>query len=467
MTVALPHVAERLFGRAHMIEPAALRVIVDGPVGRRVLAGDQIAAKKLKKGRDFRGDRLSALAGAEPVRSQDGLIDYALTSDGVAIVSVAGVLSRRFDWLASACGWTTYDGLGATFDALRSDYRVRAILMDVDSPGGEAAGMLDVADAIIAARDSKPVWAVANACAASAAYALAGSASRLVLPRLAQVGSIGCVMIHVDQSVADAAHGLTYTAIYSGARKIDGWGHAPLSDDAQKAAQADVDHVRDQFAALVGRQGRLSAKAALATQAAVYADDAAVAAGLADAVMTFDDALAELVAQLGEGSMSTARQALQSSTSPAAVAAAAAAAAPDKTPPAEEARAAAAVAEAGKKAEMTPPAPGEKCELCGETKPRNGPEDDDDDENVKKSQGRIIELCSIAQVPASVAQGFLAKKMTVKQVSAALLQRAADASDAAAVDATPAPAGDKEAAVAAQWDDIVETQNKKLGLKPR
>lgn len=481
MDIAYPHIAERLFGRPHAIEPAALRIIVDGPIARRVLAGERIDAKKGKKGRELRHERLSAIAGAEQVRSQDGMVDYALTPEGVAILSISGVLSRRFDWLAAACGWTTYEGIGATLAAIKSDFRVRAVMLDVDSPGGEVSGMLDVADAIVAARGAKPIWAVANTLAASAAYALAGGADKFYLPRLAQVGSIGCVMMHVDQSVRDEAMGLAYTAIYSGARKIDGWGHAPLSDEARAAAQASVDHVRDEFAALVARQGRMSAKAALATEAAVYSDDDAVKAGLVDGVMTFDDALAELVAQLGEGSMST-RQAALSSTSPAAVAlasahadktareapdaaateaaaTAAAAAAATQTAAAEAARVAAVASAA-----MTPPVPGEKCELCGETKPSNGPEDDDE-EKVKKSAARIVELCTIAGMPAKTAQEFMSKGLSVKQVRTELLKRAALASDAAEIVAAAAPAGNAEAAVAAQWDEIVTKQNEKLGFK--
>ena len=64
------------------------------------------------------------------------MAEYALTRDGIAILSIAGVISKRFDWLAAACGFATYEGLGASLQSALSDYRVRAILLDVDSPGG-------------------------------------------------------------------------------------------------------------------------------------------------------------------------------------------------------------------------------------------------------------------------------------------------------------------------------------------
>ena len=115
MTVAYPNIADRLFGRAHAIEPIALRAIVEGPIGQRVLAGErlEIVAKKKDKDRARRRGRQFAMVSAEPVRSNDGMSEYALTSDGVAVISIAGALSKRFDWLAAACGFATYEGLSS------------------------------------------------------------------------------------------------------------------------------------------------------------------------------------------------------------------------------------------------------------------------------------------------------------------------------------------------------------------
>jgi ClpP class serine protease len=477
MQIAYPHIAERLFGRVHAIEPVALRAIMDGPIAQRVLAGDKVGSGKIKKnGRDLRRSRLSAIASAQQIREADGLIEFALTPEGVAIVPVAGVLARRFDWLAAACGWTTYEGLSATLDFLVQSFQVRAILLDVDTPGGEAAGMLDAADAILALRGQKPIWAVANVCAASAGYALAGGADKLVMPRLAIVGSIGCMMVHVDQSVRDAVGGCAYTAIYSGARKMDGWAHAPLSSEAQKVAQAAVDHVRDEFCNLIGRQGRMSAKQALATEAGVFSDNDAVKAGLADAVMTFDEALAQLTAQITEAPMGT-KAALNSTTSPAAVAAAqnpAAAAAAVVDPAAGTAAAPAAA-----KVDAVPPIPGEKCSLCGQVMP----EDDDGTEQETRSHPvspataalaaaatapatdgyttehatKTVELCAIARLP-HLAAAFVKAKTPLKKVRADLLRRSTEAAAEDVDTARPAdPAAEQKAAT--MWDDVVGKLN--------
>src|SRR5207253_8592034 len=131
--------------------------------------------------------RLSAIAVCEPVQVAGGVAEFGLTDAGIAILPVCGILSRRFDWLTALCGWSTDEGLSAAFDQMLADSRVRAILMDVETPGGEAAGMLDICDKIIANRNVKPIWAVANTFAASAGYGIAGGAERLVLPRMAAV----------------------------------------------------------------------------------------------------------------------------------------------------------------------------------------------------------------------------------------------------------------------------------------
>lgn len=291
------HVAALLFGPPLAIKPDAARSIITGPIGRRIVAGESLDLTPAEPRQKYR----AALASDGPQIIETGSGgSFALTGDGVAVIPVTGILSRRFDFISAACGWSTYDGLGAALSAAIGDDRVRGILLDVDSPGGEAAGMIDVADTIIAFRQVKPIFAIADSTAASAAYAIAGSASRLFVPRIAEVGSIGCVVIHCDQTGADVAQGLKYSAVFSGARKIDGWGHAALSPDARAAAQASVDHVASSFAALVGRQGRISAKVAMATDAALFADAAAVAAGLADRVGNFHQAMAALVAAINE-----------------------------------------------------------------------------------------------------------------------------------------------------------------------
>nr|WP_249209779.1 S49 family peptidase [Bradyrhizobium manausense] len=341
---------------------------------------------------------------------------------------------------------------------------------------------------ILAARAEKPVWAVANTFAASAAYALGGSASQLYVPRLALVGSIGAVCVHVDQSAQDAAYGERYTAIYSGARKIDGWEHAALSADAKASFQAGVDHCRDQFAELVGKQGRMTKAQAIATEAGIYHDQEAVEAGLADRVGSFDQALADLTAELNgsspraAGAASTSTQETGMSkivqsgaakgnngTSTTALNLKPAAATPDVRADAadgDEPTGDDDDADPNAEQEMTAPQPGEKCALCGQTMPDNsasskaadgdGNTDPDSPEEARAHAQHaaaanldisarlgeidaIMDLCASQNVSLADARGFIKSKTSLADVRTKIAAGKAAASDALDFDTRQPP----------------------------
>jgi ClpP class serine protease len=474
---AYPHIAERLFGQAHAIEPGALRAILEGPAGRRILSGERLEGSTGKK-KKAATSRLSAIVDCERVVLAGGVGEFGLTEDGIAIVPVCGVLSRRFDWLTALCGWTTYEGLSAILDALAADSRVAAALLDVETPGGEAAGMLDAGDKIIAFREIKPIWAVANTLAVSAGYALAGSASRLVLPRLAHVGHVGAIRVHVDQSKADEAKGLDYTAVVSGARKPDGWSHSPLSEGALKAYQADVDNARQQFADLVGRQGRMTSKQAMQTEAAIVPDFEAVSEKYADAVMTFDDALGELTDFAAKRSHSTsaAVSAVQPGgqqpmkTKPNVAAAAEnptiASADPAAVPEAQPAPAASAPAQA-----EAPADDGEKCPTCSGSGKKTAAEAPAAapaaatapvETYTAAMATETMELCTLAGASLATARGFVSAKAPIEKVRADLAAAKASAADAPQLNPSPAPTS-----ATGGWDEAIAKVNAQLGHTPK
>jgi ClpP class serine protease len=123
-------------------------------------------------------------------------------------------------------------------------------------------------------------------------------ADRLYVTRTAEVGSIGVVAIHVDESVADVMAGLKWTLVHAGDRKIDGNAHEPLSDTALSAIQADVDALHADLVTLVARNRNMSPDAVRATEAAIYRGQRGIGAGLADKLGTVDLALVDLARAL-------------------------------------------------------------------------------------------------------------------------------------------------------------------------
>ena len=281
-------IATRAFNTPLLVEPSKAMAFLSG-------LGPRILGRQLKlpgsdvtdaPGTTALPARASILAGnlAERLR-QHGDAPYPVV-DGIAVIEIAGVLIHRGSWIGQSSGQTSYEGIAAQIDAAASDPAVRGIALDIDSFGGEVAGVFDLADRIRAIRSSKPVWAFVAEHAFSAGYALASQADRILLPRTGALGSIGVVVMHADLSGQLDQDGMRVTLVHSGQHKVDGNPYEPLPEGVRANIQREIDVLRFLFAETVaaGRAGRLSQEAALATEAATYRGADAVGAGLADEV---------------------------------------------------------------------------------------------------------------------------------------------------------------------------------------
>ena len=275
----LPYLASRLYGTPLLVARPKLEIIL-GVVARK-LAGDTLATPP-------------------PANVDTGMTGGLQVQDGIAVLPVLGTLVRRASYIGAASGLTSYHDIEAMAEQAFADPEVRAVLLEIDSSGGEAGGVFDLAQRLrtLAQTSGKPLWAIADEAALSAAYAIACAADRLWLTRTAEVGSIGVVAVHVDESVADAKAGLNYTFLHAGAHKVDGHPHAPLPAPVAADIQADIDQLHEQFISLVAGFRRLTVEAIRDTEARVYRGEAALQAGLADQIGTRSEALAALQRQL-------------------------------------------------------------------------------------------------------------------------------------------------------------------------
>jgi signal peptide peptidase SppA len=217
-----------------------------------------------------------------------------MQSGRIAVIPIHGSLLKRAMPVQAASGLLAYEDIGAMLDAAIADPGIDAVLLDVDSPGGEVGGCFELAARIRQAAAVKPVWAVANDSAFSAGYALACAASRVLVTQTGGVGSVGVIALHVDQSGADAQDGLRYTPIFAGAHKNDYSPHAPLSDPARAALQAEIDRLYGLFVDHVAAMRGMSADAVRSTEAALFFGPRAVETKLADGVADLPQALQQL-----------------------------------------------------------------------------------------------------------------------------------------------------------------------------
>lgn len=288
-------IAARAFNTPLLVEPSKAMAFLSG-LGPRILGRNVDIAD---------GDILSPSAVVPPARAgilAGGLLDGSgpldehpfPIVDGIAVIEISGVLIHRGGWVGQSSGQTSYEGIAAQIEAAASDPSVRGVALEIDSFGGEVAGVFDLADRIRALRRAKPVWAFVAEHAFSAGYALASQADRIVLPRTGAVGSIGVVVMHADLSGQLDQEGARVTLIHAGSHKIDGNPYEPLPASVRDDIQREIDVLWFLFAETVaaGRAGRLSQDGAMATEAATYRGADAVTAGLADEVTDLAQGLA-------------------------------------------------------------------------------------------------------------------------------------------------------------------------------
>jgi signal peptide peptidase SppA len=285
----LLRLSDRLLNTPLLIHPAKAQIILGALSGRMGIDADLLSLDETAE-----SPEANRFTGSS--RRADGSTSMMRSADGVAIIPVLDTLVNRGAWLDSRSGLTSYEGLGAQIRAAASDPEVRSILLDISSPGGEAAGMASLADLIRQVRDTKPVTAFVNDMAASAAYGLASAANEIVNSPTSIVGSIGVVMLHADRSGELAAQGVKPTLIFAGSHKVDGNPFEPLSDAVRADLQASVDAHYRQFLDMVaaGRGRRLTSDMARATEARTFIGSEAIRLGLADRIASFDEVLASL-----------------------------------------------------------------------------------------------------------------------------------------------------------------------------
>lgn len=253
-----------------------------------------IASSVLERGR-VRVDRATA---ATIQARRDRLPEGTGTAAGgaTAVVPIHGVLVPRGEMLRdTSAGTTSAEAVANTLLAAAEVPGVERIVLDVDSPGGNIAGITELAATVREVASDVEVVAVANHTMASAAYWLAAGASEIVASPSARVGSIGVFAIHEDISKKLEQDGISPTVISAGKFKTEGNPLGPLSDEAREAAQAAVDEAYAAFVADVAT-GRRRTEAAVrdgfGEGRAVSAQEA-LGAGMVDRVATLRDVLAE------------------------------------------------------------------------------------------------------------------------------------------------------------------------------
>lgn len=215
----------------------------------------------------------------------------------IAIMELTGTIAQRMGIMEAASGGTSTEAFGIKFDELANDPKIKAIVMDVDSPGGSAFGLEELSTKIRQARKpGRPIIAIANSLMASAAYYIASAADEIVATPGGQVGSIGTILVHTDISKTNEMIGIKKTIIKAPLNKGESNPFEPLSEGDAVALQNTVDQYYDMFVSAVATNRSIS-KATVKTdfgQGRLLTTRDALAAGMIDRIGTLESVVSRL-----------------------------------------------------------------------------------------------------------------------------------------------------------------------------
>lgn len=271
------------------ILPESLAVVVE--IVTRHFSGDKLDPDEVQMrihGAKRPDDRVVA-AGPGMIPSNPGI-------KSVAVLPLFGTIFPRANMMTQVSGATSAEMYGKKFDQLVNDPEIGAIVLDVDSPGGQASGIEELSQKIYDARGRKPVVAVANHTMASGAYWIGTAADELVISPSGEVGSIGVIAMHEDISAALEQEGIKVTLLREGKYKGEGNPYEPLSEETRAAFQSRMAEIYDTFVNAVARNRGVEADAVRNGfgEGRMVGASQAVEMGMADQVATLDETIARL-----------------------------------------------------------------------------------------------------------------------------------------------------------------------------
>lgn len=220
--------------------------------------------------------------------------DYLIEVDGdTAHVSLRGAMVQDYCFMHPQLEGSvvSYQAIRAAMAKLQKMDSVRHVILDVNSPGGHAMGIMEASRSIERLNKVKPVTANVHGTADSAAYWLVSSAGKINVTPMSEVGSIGVIALYEDRSAEAKMEGVKYLPIHAGKYKATGFSGTPITEADQAYLQGKVDKIYGMFLKQVATHRPVNASeiGRWADAQTFYGEDA-VKVGLADQLVeSFED----------------------------------------------------------------------------------------------------------------------------------------------------------------------------------
>lgn len=213
----------------------------------------------------------------------------ASVRDGVAVIPIEGPMFRRANLMTAFSGASSYDVMALDLAQALADPMVDAVLLNIDSPGGEVNGASELAQMIASA--DKPVWAYVGGTGASAAYWIASAADKIIAADTAILGSIGVLAGYTIRDGRPGERSITFISSQSPMKNA-----SPETEAGAKQIQANVDALAQVFVATIAKNRSISETVVLESfgAGAVFVAAEAEKRGMIDGISTFEQTLQSL-----------------------------------------------------------------------------------------------------------------------------------------------------------------------------
>lgn len=211
----------------------------------------------------------------------------------VAVVPVTGPIFRRANLFTEISGGTSTDILARDIQAAADDPSIHAIVLEIDSPGGQVPGTAELAALVRQAACRKPVVAHADGMMCSAAYWIGSAATRVITSPTGDLGCIGVVTRARKREDPDRAPYIEFVSSNAENKRLD-----PASDAGRAAIQREIDDIEAVFVEAVASYRGVTPETVRSRfgRGGTFIGCRAVQAGLADAVGDFESIVSDLSA---------------------------------------------------------------------------------------------------------------------------------------------------------------------------
>jgi protease-4 len=204
-------------------------------------------------------ERLGGISEPEPIpRFREILIQRGArgTTDKIAVIPMRGLISSS---IPGSVTDSMVDDMRAALQQARDDSRVKAIVLEIDSPGGEVTASDAIYNAVVKARARKPVVVYMDSLAASGGYYVSCGGKFLMASDTTITGSIGVIIQTLNYEQLFNKVGLASVVFKSGKFKDMLNGARPITPEERELVQSFVMKTYDKFLGIVAKERKLSA----------------------------------------------------------------------------------------------------------------------------------------------------------------------------------------------------------------